>query len=77
MVLPAHNFFSHLQIWEFDAISRAYSRPIPRSTIERRLLLRKLYKTLFRYKTLKKEIELVVGEFLVRFFQKSVLSAQY
>ena len=41
-----------VEIWEFNATSRAYSRPISRLTIERCPLLQKLYKALFRCKTL-------------------------
>ena len=33
-----------VKMWEFDATSRAYSRPILRSAIERCPLLQKLYK---------------------------------
>ena len=40
-----------VEIWEFDPTSRAYSRPIPSSDIERCPLLRKLFKALFRCKT--------------------------
>ena len=46
-----------VEIWEFDATSREYSRPILPSTIERCSLLWKLYKPLFQCKTLTKEIE--------------------
>ena len=46
-----------VEIWEFDATSREYSRPILPSTIERCPLLWKLYKPLFQCKTLTKEIE--------------------
>ena len=46
-----------VEIWEFDAASRIYSRPILRSTIEHCSLLWKLYIALFQCKTFEKEIE--------------------
>ena len=71
MIIDTANFFesftffqggwNNVEIWKFDATSRAYSRPISRSTIERCPLLRKLYKALFRCKKTK---------FLVPFFSK-------
>ena len=51
-------------------LSRAYSRPIFRSTIERPFW-RKLYKALLRYKTRRKGIE-YWGGYLVPFFFKKV-----
>ena len=78
MIIDTANFFesftffqagwNNVEIWKFDATSRAYSRPISRSTIERCPLLRKLYKALFRCKKTK---------FLVPFFQKSAPCGQY
>ena len=69
LALAIHNFLSQfhffkvgeicnvVEIWEFDVTSRTYSRPKLRSTVERCPLLRKLYKTLFRCKTLREGIE--------------------
>ena len=69
-----------VEIWEFDATSREYSRPILPSTIERCPLLWKLYKSLFQCKTLTKEIEKGgrgVKFLVLFFFKESALSGQY
>ena len=68
-----------VEMWEFDATSRAYSRPILHLTIQRCSLLRKLYKALFWLEILRKGIdwEGVVDKILCPFWAISNAGLNY